>query len=236
MFISLVRVSSGFSGYDGDILGETLSFYLTIMVHSPEISTSNGAKKRRGDLALALRTQPMTTATVVSLDAREVVRCEHCALVQYRTSNSLCRRCHKPLEIEELVPTLGPVAVPDHPVHTQSGLHVATQVREIRRSRHLSQRQLAGRMQVPRTYISKIENGKAIPTLGSLERLADALEIDVCQLVQDARSRRDDEVTAILADPFLAEIASLLPHLDSLHRTLLYGAVRDRAAGQRRTA
>ena len=64
-------------------------------------------------------------------------------------------------------------------------------------------------MQVPRTYISKIENGKAIPTLGSLERLAGALEVDICQLVRDARSRREEEVAAILADPFLAEIAGL---------------------------
>ena len=118
----------------------------------------------------------------------------------------------------------------------EAALQVAGQVREIRRARHLSQRQLAGRMQVPRTYISKIENGKAIPTLGSLERLAHALEVDVCQLVRDSRSRREEEVTAILADPFLAEIAELLPHLDSLHRTLFYGSVRDMATGRRRTA
>jgi len=109
-------------------------------------------------------------------------------------------------------------------------------VREIRKARHLSQRQLAGRMQVPRTYISKIENGKAIPTLGSLERLASALQVDVCQLVRDSRSRRDDEITSVLADPFVAEIAALLPRLDSLHRTLIYGAVRDAATGRRRTA
>ena len=44
------------------------------------------------------------------------------------------------------------------------------------------------------------------------------------------------QVAAILADPFLAEVAALLPRLDSLQRTLLYGAVRDRATGQRRTA
>jgi transcriptional regulator with XRE-family HTH domain len=91
-------------------------------------------------------------------------------------------------------------------------------------------------MQVPRTYISKIENGKAIPTLGSLERLAAALEVNVCQLVRDSRSRRDDEVSAILSDPFLEEVAALLPQLDSLHRTLFYGAVRDAATGRRRTA
>lgn len=122
------------------------------------------------------------------------------------------------------------------PASAEAGMQVAHQVREIRRARHLSQRQLAGRMQVPRTYISKIENGKAIPTLGSLERLATALEIDVSQLVRDERSRREEEVTAILADPFLAEIAALLPQLDSLHRTLVYGAVRDAATGRRRTA
>lgn len=205
------------------------------MVHSPDSSTYTGAEVHRGDHALALRTQSMAT-TLVSLDPREVVRCEHCALVQYRTSNSLCRRCHKPLEIPA-PPSLGPVAVPDLSTSSaEAGLHVAAQVRDIRRARHLSQRQLASRMQVPRTYISKIENGKAIPTLGSLQRLADALEVDVSQLVRDRRSRREEEVAAILADPFLGEIAALLPHLDPLHRTLFFGALRDRAAGQRRTA
>ena len=175
--------------------------------------------------------------TFVSLDPREVVRCEHCTLVQFRTSNSLCRRCHKSLDILEPA-ALGPVPVPDYHVQSnaEAGLQVAAQVRDIRTARHLSQRQLAGRMQVPRTYISKIENGKAIPTLGSLERLADALEVDVCQLVRDTRSRREEEVAAILADPFLAEIASLLPHLSSLQRMLFSSALRDRANGQRRTA
>jgi transcriptional regulator with XRE-family HTH domain len=157
--------------------------------------------------------------------------------MQYRTNNSLCRKCHRPLDIEEpvqLAPQL--VTNPPVPASAEAGLQVAGQVREIRRARHLSQRQLAGRMQVPRTYISKIENGKALPTLGSLERLASALEVNVCQLVRDSRSRREEEVAAIMADPFLAEIANLLPQLDSLHRTLIYGAVRDAATGRRRSA
>jgi transcriptional regulator with XRE-family HTH domain len=177
------------------------------------------------------------TTTLASVETREVVRCDFCSLVQYRTSNSLCRKCHKPLDVEEHV-SLTPQLVPSTPADAsaEAGLQVAGQVREIRRVRHLSQRQLAGRMQVPRTYISKIENGKAIPTLGSLERLAEALEVDVSQLVRDARSRRDEEVAAILSDPFLAEIAALLPLLDSLQRTLFYGSLRDMATGRRRTA
>jgi len=206
------------------------------MVHPPHSNTNHGAKRHRGDHALALRNQTMAT-TLVSVETREVVRCDFCSLVQYRTSNSLCRKCRRPLDVEEPAP-LTPQLVTSQPVAStaEAGLQVAGQVREIRRARHLSQRQLAGRMQVPRTYISKIENGKAIPTLGSLERLAGALEVEVSQLVRDSRSRREEEVAAIFADPFLAEIASLLPHLDSLHRTLIYGSLRDMATGRRRTA
>jgi transcriptional regulator with XRE-family HTH domain len=206
------------------------------MVHIIESSTIRGANLHPGEPALALRTRPMATS-LISVETREVVRCEYCRLMQYRTSNSLCRRCRKPLDIEE--PTLlAPQLVTSQPAPEgeEAGLQVARQVREMRRARHLSQRQLAGRMQVPRTYISKIENGKAIPTLGSLERLASALGVEVRQLVRDARSRREEEVAAIMADPFLAEIAALLPHLDSLHRTLFIGAVRDQAMGRRRTA
>lgn len=177
--------------------------------------------------------------TLVSVETREIVRCpnEYCRLIQFRTSNSLCRKCHKPLDIDEPV-HLAPQLVASSPGQPgdDAGSQVAVQVRDIRRARHLSQRQLAGRMNVPRTYISKIENGKAIPTLGSLERLAAALGVEIGKLVRDARSRREEEIAAIFADPFLAEIAAVLPQLDSLKRTLFYGAVRDAASGRRRTA
>ncbi len=181
-------------------------------------------------------------ATVpLSVETREVVRCKyaHCGRVQIRPSNSLRVVSHRTLEEEEPARP-GPIPIDIHAADpsTEAGLKVAGQVKEIRRARHLSQRQLAGRMQVPRTYISKIENGKAIPTLGSLARLAAALGVDVRQLVQDARSRREDEIASILADPLLAEIAALLPRLDPLHRSVLAGAARDMAlaVGQRRTA
>ena len=206
------------------------------MVHFPESNEYRGAKRHPWVPALALRTRPMAI-TLVSVEAREVLRCDYCSLVQFRTSNSLCRKCHRPLDVEEPVPMAPQLVVsPSAPASAEAGLQVAGQVRDIRKARHMSQRQLAGRMQVPRTYISKIENGKAIPTLGSLERLAAALEVDVCHLVRDARSRRDEEIASMLADPFLAEVAALLPHLDSMQRMLFSGAVRDAAAGRRRTA
>ncbi len=212
------------------------SFHLTIMVQFRESSTYRGAERHRGVPALALRIPHMAT-TSVSVETREVMHCRFCNLIQFRTSNSLCRKCHKPLDVEESA-RFGPVPVEAYLAESsaEAGLKVAGQVREIRRARHLSQRQVAGRMQVPRTYISKIENGKAIPTLNSLERLAAALSVDVRQLVIDARSRRGEEVASILADPFLAEIAVLLPRLDSLHRSLIASAALDMAMGHRRTA
>ena len=161
---------------------------------------------------------------------REVLRCEHCTLVQFRTSNSMCRRCHKPLDAEEPLAAIEVIAVCESPAsNTDAGQRVAAQVKDLRKARHLSQRQLASRMQVPRTYISKIENGKAIPTLGSLERLAAALEVDICQLVRDGHSQRDEEIAEIFADPFLAELAQYLPRLEALQRSLLLNHARDRA-------
>jgi transcriptional regulator with XRE-family HTH domain len=177
-----------------------------------------------------MATIPTLVTMPTTMPAREVLRCEHCALVQFRTSNSMCRRCHKPLDIEELPAPVELAAISEAPASAQdAGLRVANQVKEIRKARHLSQRQLASRMQVPRTYISKIENGKAIPTLGSLERLASALEVDICQLVRDGHSQRDEEMAEILADPFLAELAQYLPKLEALQRSLLLNHARDRA-------
>jgi transcriptional regulator with XRE-family HTH domain len=178
------------------------------------------------------------------VEQREVLRCDHCSLVQFRTANTLCRRCHKCLEVEEPEPAPAPLALVPPPTTQEGGLQVAHAVRDLRHVRNLSQRQLAARMGVPRTYISKIENGKAIPTLGSLERLADALEVDICQLVRDGRSRRDEEMAEIFADPFLAELAQYLPKLEALQRSLLLNHARDRAReamremtmGKRRTA
>ncbi|MFT4111237.1 helix-turn-helix domain-containing protein [Silvibacterium sp.] len=173
--------------------------------------------------------------TLATVEAREVLRCEHCSLVQFRTTNSLCRRCHKPLEVDEPEPQTPHLVVASPAVTPQDDIDVARAVREIRQSRGMSQRQLAGRMQVPRTYISKIENGKAMPTLSSLERLALALQVDVCALLRDARSRRQAETNAIFSDPFLAEISALIPRLDAFQKSMFLNQVREMASGRRRS-
>lgn len=173
------------------------------------------------------------------VEQREVLRCDHCSLVQFRSANSLCRKCRKPLDVEEPEPVAAP-ALSLVPAAAQSsddsGLQVATAVRDLRRVRNLSQRQLAGRMNVPRTYISKIENGKAMPTLSSLERLAKALQVDISALLRDAKTRHKDEAAVLMTDPFLAEIAQFCSQLDALQKSIFLNHVRELASGRRRMA
>src|ERR1700712_2757889 len=123
---------------------------------------------RHGPCSGSVRYLKLMATMMASVEQREVLRCDKCNLVQFRAASALCRRCHKSLEVE--VPEPAPallMLVPPQPAAVE-GLQVATAVRDLRHVRNLSQRQLAARMGVPRTYISKIENGKAMPTLSSL--------------------------------------------------------------------
>jgi len=170
------------------------------------------------------------------VEQREVLRCDHCNLVQFRTASAMCRRCRKELAVEEPEPVSTPLTLVKNEPTVESGLQVATAVRDLRHVKNLSQRQLAARMNVPRTYISKIENGKAMPTLSSLDRLARALQVDISTLLRDANNRHRDETNVLMADPFVAEIAHYAAQMDALQRSIFLNHVRELAAGHRRTA
>src|SRR5258708_8600542 len=106
--------------------------------------------------------------TLAPVDSREVVRCDRCLLVQFRTSNNLCRRCHLCLDQEE--PEIAQTPVPQMVVPGHRGhLNLAASIRSMRLRNGRSQRQLAWRIAVPPTYVSKIEHAKATPTLPSLD-------------------------------------------------------------------
>jgi transcriptional regulator with XRE-family HTH domain len=174
---------------------------------------------------------------VVSTE-REVIRCTFCKLVQFRTTKESCCRCKKSLLPEQPKPQAVIALVAEPSAKSPDGeIQVSNAVRDLRRVRNLSQRQLAARMGVPRTYISKIENAKAMPTLSSLDRLARALNVDISALLRDAPTRHRDETAMLAADPFLAEIAKYAAHLDSTQKSIFLNHVREMAQGRsRRTA
>jgi transcriptional regulator with XRE-family HTH domain len=118
-------------------------------------------------------------------------------------------------------------------MHRQ-GIQVACAIRHLRQRSGLSQRQLALRMSVPRTYVSKIENEKATPTLSSLERLAKALDVTVPDLIMD--DSRKDEVRDLIQDEFIAEFVPLLSRLNGMQWQSVLTQMRDMATHPRRTA
>jgi transcriptional regulator with XRE-family HTH domain len=176
--------------------------------------------------------------TLAPVDSREVVRCDRCHLVQFRTNNNLCRRCHVCLDEEEpeiavvAQPMMAPVPNPRLPGHLQ----LAASIRALRLRNGLSQRQLALRMSVPRTYVSKIENEKATPTLSSLERLARALEVTVPELLNGGEKCRQEEMRELLNDPFIAELLPFLSQLSGMHLNSVLAQVRDLSQRPRRSA
>ena len=61
-------------------------------------------------------------------------------------------------------------------------------LRQARTDRDLSQEELGFRSEVHRTYISELERGLKSPSLGTIERLAAALEIRTSKLIEGAEA------------------------------------------------
>jgi transcriptional regulator with XRE-family HTH domain len=129
-----------------------------------------------------------------------------------------------------------PVAVPRlaEPARVNP-IPVAAAIRSLRTRAGLSQRQLALRMSVPRTYVSKIENEKACPTLGSLERLAQALRVRVCDLLTTGHTTEDD-IRELSQDEFIAELMPYMRKLNGMQWTSVLNQVREMTAMTRRSA
>lgn len=152
-------------------------------------------------------------------EQRKTVRCEHCSLVQFMTASELCRRCHKPLVREEPEPIAALPATPARVPFEVIDWRIGVTLTELRKVRNISQRQLAARMGCPRTYVSKIENGKATPTITSLARFAQALGVTISAFICDPSMR-------LMTDPFLAELAPLVSKLDTTQQAVVLKTIR----------
>jgi transcriptional regulator with XRE-family HTH domain len=151
---------------------------------------------------------------------RVIIRCEHCSLNQFMTASALCRRCHKGLVPEEKPEPPSPPAPLVLVPAPATDFKIGAAVRDLRDARNLSQRQLATRMGVPRSYVSKIENDRVTPQLESLDRLAKVLEVNIGALLSDGLAQ------VIKQDPFLAEIAELTAKMDAEQRFMILNSIR----------
>jgi transcriptional regulator with XRE-family HTH domain len=107
---------------------------------------------------------------------------------------------------------------------------VGRRVREIRKMQALSQRKVADHLNAPRTYLSKVETCKVLPTIRTLHRLAGALSVEVHHLLLSR------EALELSQDPFLIEIASMIHSLAPEQRAVILRAVHDIAIRRNRAA
>ena len=61
-------------------------------------------------------------------------------------------------------------------------MYLAERMRQIRESKKLSQGDIQSRSGLLRCYISRVENGHAVPAVETLEKIAQALEVPLYQL------------------------------------------------------
>lgn len=59
---------------------------------------------------------------------------------------------------------------------------VAKNLQRIRRDKAMTQEELAHKAKIHQTYLSGLETGKRNPSIGVLERVARALDIDIARL------------------------------------------------------
>src|ERR1700687_6197330 len=148
---------------------------------------------------------------------REVIRCKTCGLVQYRTRTGNCRRCVRalPQRLEFLIPPPAPPEeaaaepTPEKFVNQETVENIGQRIRQLRESRAMTQSQLQSRSKVSRSYLSRIESGQMTPSLGTLEKISEALSVGLNRFFIP-----ESDGEALLEDPFIQGLRPFLRQLD----------------------
>ena len=149
---------------------------------------------------------------------REVIRCKSCGLLQYRTNSGNCRRCLRllPPKVEVLTPPPVTQELPgdDRPQfekwpNRETVENIGHRVRQLRESRGMTQSQLQARSRVSRSYLSRIESGQMTPSLGTLEKISEALGVGLNRFFIP-----ESNGEALLEDPFIQGLRPFLRQLD----------------------
>ncbi len=86
-------------------------------------------------------------------------------------------------------------------------------IKEVRKQRKITQEQLAEKLDLDVGYISKLEVGRNFPTIGTLEKIASALDVELYELFQ---------FTKVKDKNFKDEIISIYDKLSKQKQYLLY--------------
>ena len=166
---------------------------------------------------MAEKAEKEETRTSMELD-REVIRCQVCGLVQYRTRTGNCRRCLRllPPMVTFVIPTPSPQDLPgddrqlfENWPNRETVENIGQRIRQLRESRGMTQSQLQARSRVSRSYLSRIESGQMTPSLGTLEKIAEALGVGLNRFFVPETNGE-----TVLEDPFIQGLRPFLRQLD----------------------
>ena len=62
-----------------------------------------------------------------------------------------------------------------------------------RKARHFTQQELADTAGIDVTHLSRMESGKAVPSLRAIQKLADALKVPIARLFQDIPAAKEPD-------------------------------------------
>ena len=165
---------------------------------------------------MSAQSDKATSSLELELD-REVIRCKTCGLVQYRTRTGNCRRCVRalPQRLEFLIPPPAPVEeagvepTQEKFANRETVENIGQRIRQLRESRTMTQSQLQSRSKVSRSYLSRIESGQMTPSLGTLEKISEALNVGLNRFFIP-----ESDGEALLEDPFIQGLRPFLRQLD----------------------
>lgn len=92
-------------------------------------------------------------------------------------------------------------------------------IREIREAKELTQREIAARIQIDDYYISRLENNHINPTLATMQKLADALGVEVRDFFPP--QAQEFKITPPKLDKDLKKVVALWKSLTEEHKQLM---------------
>ena len=114
-------------------------------------------------------------------------------------------------------------------------VNIGDVIRSYRTQRGLSQGDIERRTGLLRCYLSRVENGHTVPSLETLAKIAEAMEIGLADFFPTAETPRDRETQRMLGDlsdeeiRFLAEIKRYSSGLTDGDKKLVLGMIRKMA-------
>lgn len=93
--------------------------------------------------------------------------------------------------------------------------YISTNIKRLRKVKNLSQKEVAMSIDIAQAQYSVIESGKTVPTLTTLEKIANVFEVDLSQLVKKSNIADEDINLSIL------EKVKLIDTLDKDEKTCL---------------